>query len=148
MFVAHLTRLVAKTGGTLSEVPASKTKLSQYCHQFRQYHKKPLSQRWHTCPCGLGPVQRDLYAAFLLAYLEPQQTQPSITQHVWEGAEPRLRAVMEALQQRANEGQHLPRSMGLSAPNKGAARAGARRLNSPADPHQEPVIHQERLEAV
>jgi len=139
LFVARLARIVAKTGGTLHEVSAYQTKLSQYCHQCGQYHKKPRSQRWHKCPCGLGPVQRDLYSAFLIAYLEPEQTQPSITQHVWEGAEPRLRAVMEALQQRANEGQHLPRSMGLSAPNKGAARAGARRLKSPAYPHQEPV---------
>jgi hypothetical protein len=85
-------------------------------------------------------VQRDLYAAFLLAYLEPQHTPPSVTQHVWEGAEPRLRAVMEDLQQRANEGQPLPRSMGVVARRaSGAARAGARRLESPAYPHQEPV---------
>jgi hypothetical protein len=64
MFVAHLARRVAKTGGILTEVPAAKTKLSQYCHQCKQYHKKPLSQRWHRCPCGFGPVQRDLYSAF------------------------------------------------------------------------------------
>jgi transposase len=140
LFVEHLTRIVAKTGGTLHEVSASQTKLSQYCHQCRQYYKKPRSQRWHTCPCGCGPVQRDLYAAFLLAYLEPPQTHPSITQHVWEGAEPRLRAVMKDLQQRANEGQKLPRSMGLVARREsGAARAGARRLESPAYPHQELV---------
>ncbi len=144
MFVAHLARRVAKTGGTLTEVPAYKTKLSQYCHQCRQYHKKPLSQRWHTCPCGLGPVQRDLYSAFLLAYLEPQQTQPSVNQHVWEGAEPRLRAVMEGLQQRANEGHPLPQSMGVVARREsGAARAGARRLESPAYLHQEPVASSE-----
>jgi transposase len=143
MFVAHLARIVAKTGGSLREVSASQTRLSQYCHQCRQYHKKPRSQRWHTCPCGCGPVQRDLYSAFLLAYLEPEQTIPSVTQNVWEGAEPRLRAVMEELQQRANEGQHLPRSMGLSASHKGAARAGARRLKSPAYPHQEPVASSE-----
>ena len=49
MFVAHLTRIVAKTGGTLSEVSASQTKLSQYCHQCGQYYKKPRSQRWHAC---------------------------------------------------------------------------------------------------
>src|SRR5262249_24761901 len=67
MFVAHLRRIVAKTGGTLSEVCACKTKLSQYCHQCGQYVKKPRSQRWHQCPCGIGPVQRDLYSAFLLA---------------------------------------------------------------------------------
>ena len=138
MFKAHLARIVAKTGGTLVEVSAYKTKLSQYCHHCRRYAKKPRAQRWHTCACGLGPVQRDLYSAFLLAYLEPDQTIPSVTQHVWEGAEPRLRAVMEGLQQRANEGQRLPRSMGLLASRK-AARAGARRLKSPAYPHQEPV---------
>jgi transposase len=140
MFVAHLTRIVAKTGGTLHEASAYQTKLSQYCHQCRQYHKKPRSERWHTCPCGFGPVQRDLYSAFLLAHLEPEQTIPSVTQHVWESAEPRLQAVIEGLQQRANEGQHLPRSMGVVARRKsGAARAGARRLKSPAYLHQKPV---------
>src|SRR5215469_12284073 len=113
VFVAHLARIVAKTGGTLHEVSAYQTKLSQYCHQCRQYHKKPRSQRWHTCPCGLGPVQRDLYAAFLIAYLEPGKTHPSITQPVWEGAEPRRLTVMEDLQQRANEGQHLRRPHGF-----------------------------------
>ena len=138
MFVAHLTRVVAKTGGTLHEVSAFHSKVSQYCHQCRQYHKKPRSPPWHTCPCGCGPGQRDLYWAFLLAYLEPEQTHPSVTQQVWAGAEPRLRAVIEDLQQRASEGQPLPRSMGVVASRK-AARAGARRLESPAYPHQEPV---------
>jgi hypothetical protein len=47
---------------------------------------------------------------------------------------------MEELQQRANEGHPLPRSMGvLARRTSGAARAGARRLESPAYPHQEPV---------
>jgi len=45
---------------------------------------------------------------------------------------------MEDLQQRANEGEPFPRSMGLSASGK-AARAGARRLKSPAYPQLEPV---------
>jgi len=146
-FVAHLTRIVAKTGGALREISAFKTQLSQYCHQCGRCVKKARSQRWHHCPCGLGPVQRDLYSAFLLAHLEAEQTQPSITRPVWEGAEPRLRAVMEVLQQRANEGRRLPRSMGLLASGK-AARVGARRLKSPAYPHQEPIIHQERSEAL
>ena len=83
-------------------------------------------------------MQRDLYSAFLLAHLEPEQTIPSITRHVWEGAEPRRLTVMEGLQQRANEGEPFPQSMGLLASRK-AARARARRLKSPADPHQEPV---------
>jgi transposase len=82
LFVAHLARIVAKTGGTLVEVSAFKTNLSQYCHHCGRYVKKPRAQRWHTCECGLGPVQRDLYSAFLLAYPEPEQTIPSVTQHV------------------------------------------------------------------
>ena len=45
---------------------------------------------------------------------------------------------MEGLQQRANEGQILPPSMGIVASGK-AARAGARRLERPAYPHQEPL---------
>jgi hypothetical protein len=146
LFVAHLTRIVAKTGGTLSEISAFKTKLSQYCHQCGQYVKKPRSQRCHHCACGCGPVQRDLYSAFLLAHLAPQQTIPSVTQHVWEGAEPRRLTVMEGLQQRANEGHRLPRSMGV-VPG-GVARAGARRLESPAYPQQEPRFHRECEEAL
>jgi hypothetical protein len=142
LFVAHLARIVAKTGGTLTEVSTFKTKLSQYCHGCGQYVKKPRSQRWHQCECGCGPVQRDLYSAFLLASLEPEQTQPLITRHVWEGAEPRLQAVIKDLQQRANEGPILPRSMGLLASRK-AARAGARRLKCPAYPQQEPVSSSE-----
>ena len=45
LFVAHLTRVVAKTGGTLREVSAFQTKLSQYCHHCGRYHKKPRSER-------------------------------------------------------------------------------------------------------
>ncbi len=138
LFVAHLTRIVAKTGGTLTQVSTFQTKLSQYCHQCEQYHKKSRSQRWHQCSCGCGPVQRDLYSAFLLAHLEPGKTIPSITQSDWEGAEPRLRAVMESLQQRANAGEHFPQSMGVMASGK-AVRARARRLKSPPYPRLEPA---------
>ena len=143
MFVAHLARIVAKTGGSLTEVSTFKTKLSQYCHHCGRYHKKARSQRWHQCPCGCGPVQRDLYSAFLLAYLDPAKTKPSITHHVWEGVEPRLRAVMEDLQQRANAGEHFPQSMGLLARQR-AARARARRLKSPPYPQLEPAASSHR----
>jgi hypothetical protein len=69
MLVEHLRRTVANTGGTLREVPTRSTRLSQYCHGCKRYIKKPLSERWHHCVCGVGPVQRDLYSAFLAAYL-------------------------------------------------------------------------------
>jgi hypothetical protein len=121
MLIAHLRRTVASTGGTLIEVPTRSTKLSQYCHGCGQTVRKPLSQRWHQCPCGIGPVQRDLYSAFLVAYLDSAEPIPSCAQYVvhWEGAEARLRAAHERVQERANEGQVVPRSMGIP-------RAGAR----------------------
>jgi hypothetical protein len=99
--------------------------------------KKPLSQRWHECECGVGPVQRDLYSAFLTASLEPGETVPSITQSDWAGAEARLRAVMERLEQRANAGHSLPQSMGIP-------RARVRRLQSLCDAPQELLFRARR----
>ena len=100
MLIDHLRRTVANTGGTLHEVPTRTTKLSQYCHGCHTYTQKPLSQRWHHCACGIGPVQRDLYSAYLAAFLDPANTIPSIAHDEWEGAEARLRAAMERLHQR------------------------------------------------
>lgn len=131
MFVEHLRRTVAKTGGILSEVSTSHTKLSQYCHGCGTYVKKPLSMRWHTCPCGIGPVQRDLYSACLLAYLDPASHLPSIAQQDWAGAESRLMAAMEELSQRATAGHPLPQSFGLT-------RARVRQPQSLAPNRQEP----------
>jgi len=141
MFIEHLRRTVASTGGTLSEFPTRSTKLSQYCHGCKKYVKKPLSQRWHHCACGIGPVQRDLYSAFLAAHLKPANTIPSIAQDSWEGADLRLCAAVEVLQQRANEGQVLPRSVGIP-------RAGARLPESLAPNRLELVYRRGRLEAL
>jgi hypothetical protein len=125
MFVEMLRRTVASTGGTLIEVPARQAKLSQFCHGCGRHVKKPLSQRWHHCSCGIGPVQRDLYAAFLASTLSANHLIPSCAQAVipWESAEARLQAAHARVLQRANEGQSLPRSMGVP-------RAGARRPQS------------------
>jgi hypothetical protein len=143
MLVDHLRRTVVSTGGTLTEVPTRTTKLSQYCHGCRTYSKKPLSQRWHHCACGVGPVQRDLYSAFLAAYLDPPDITPSSAQYhlYWESAELRLRAALERLHQRAKEGQVLPRSVGIP-------RAGARLPQSPVQLQQELVYRRGRLEAL
>ena len=105
---------------------------------------KLLSQRWHHCACGVGPVQRDLYAAFLASTLDQDHFIPSCAQVVihWEDAEARLRAAHERVVQRAKEGQSLPRSFGL-------ARAGVRRPQSLSEPTQESafLFRQGRLEA-
>jgi hypothetical protein len=144
MFVELLRRTVASTGGTLLEVPTRSTKLSQYCHGCGQCLKKPLVQRVHQCACGIGPVQRDLYSAFLAAYLDPRQPDPSHAQYqrYWESAEARLRAAWEDAYQRAKEGQTLPRSFGIP-------RARARLPRSLNEATQEPafLLTRGRLEA-
>jgi hypothetical protein len=134
MFLEHLRRTVASTGGTLSEFPTRSTRLSQYCHGCQSYVKKPLSERWHHCACGIGPVQRDLYSAFLAAHLDPANTIPSIAQDSWEGADLRLVAAVEVIVQRAKEGQTLPRSVGIP-------RAGARLPESLA-PNRQGLVYQ------
>ena len=141
MLIDHLRRTVASTGGTLSEFPTRNTRLSQYCHGCGTYIKKPLSQRWHHCTCGIGPVQRDLYSAWLAAHLNVPDTIPSIAHDEWEGADLRLRAAVEVLQQRANEGQVLPRSVGIP-------RAGARLPQSLAPNQQELVYRRGRIETL
>jgi hypothetical protein len=143
MFVEHLRRTVAKTGGILHEIPTRSTKLSQYCHGCRTYVKKPLAQRFHDCACGIGPIQRDLYSAFLAAYLDPPDYLPSSAQYntYWEGADLRLRAALERLYQRAKEGQVLPRSVGITG-------ARARLPQSPSTNQQELVYQHGRLEAL
>jgi len=132
MLIDHLRRTVAKTGGTLHEVPPRSTKLSQFCHGCGKTVKKPLWQRLHQCACGIGPVQRDLYSAFLAAFLDPTDPLPSCARYVvpWEGAEARLVAAYERAKERAKEGQVVPRSMGIP-------RAGARLPKSLSEATQE-----------
>jgi len=139
-----LRRTVASTGGTLAEVPTRTTALSQWCHGCGRRVKKPLSQRWHQCACGVGPVQRDLYSAYLAAYLDLADPIPSCARYqgYWESAEARLRAAHEQVHQRANEGHIVPRSFGC-------ARAGARLPRSRSEPTPEPafLLRRGKLEA-
>jgi hypothetical protein len=135
VLIDHLRRTVAKTGGTLHEFSTHTTKLSQYCHGCQTHVKKPLAQRFHDCTCGVGPVQRDLYSAFLAAYLDPPDYLPSSARYhaYWEGAELRLRAALERLSQRAKEGRVLPRSVGITG-------AGAR-LPKSLVPNQQGLLY-------
>ena len=89
-------------------------------------------------------MQRDLYAADLTSTLSVDQLIPSCARSVilWESAEARLQAAHERVLQRANEGQSLPRSMGMP-------RAGARWPQSLGEPTPAPafLLTQGRLEA-
>jgi hypothetical protein len=57
MFGAHLTRIVAKTGGTLREVSAYQTKLSQYCHQCGRYVNPSASASKSCLHCPARSTQ-------------------------------------------------------------------------------------------
>jgi hypothetical protein len=142
MFMELLRRTVASTGGTLVEVSTRQTKLSQFCHGCGENVPKPLRQRWHQCACGVS-AQRDLYSAFLAAYLDPADPLPSCAQPryaaCWEGREPGLRAAYEQAIQRASAGQPVPRSFGIPGD-------GARPPKSPSQATQEPACPKQRRE--
>src|SRR5262249_32254478 len=99
------------------------------------WSRSRVSQRWRKSPCGIGPTQRDLYSAFLTAYLDPADPSPSRAKPryiaCWEGWKPGLGAACERLFQRASAGQSLPRSFGIP-------KGGARLLGSLSVSLQEP----------
>ena len=98
---------------------------------------KPLWQRWHQCACGVT-AQRDLYSAFLAAYLDPPDVLPSCAryQSYWEGREPDLRAAYEQAIQRASAGQYVPRSFGIPGDRARLPKSPSRVTQEPACPEQ------------
>jgi hypothetical protein len=113
MFIAWLRRTVASTGGTQgARSYALNPTLKRSVMAAESLVSKPLWQRWHACPCGIGPIQRDLYSAltFRLSGCE-QICSPRVpgTGGDFEGREPGLQAAYEYTIQRASARQHLPR---------------------------------------
>jgi transposase len=108
-FVATLTRKAANAGAQVRQLPAW-LRLSQVCHGCGGVERKPLAQRVHTCACGVGPVQRDVYSAWLACMAVPDPEGPTDPQgsaewrldadqarRAWSGAEPRLPAASSPL---------------------------------------------------
>ncbi len=96
MFVHRLTRLAESAGGRVITVPTRTTKLSQTC-QCGQVKKKPLSLRVHHCEqCGLE-MQRDLYSAYLIRFVDPTTflLHADQARESWPGWEPILRAAWQ-----------------------------------------------------
>ena len=67
LFVERLSRKAESAGGKVIAFPTRTTALSQACHCGRR-KKKPLSLRWHECPCGAS-AQRDLFSAHLARFV-------------------------------------------------------------------------------
>ncbi len=99
MFVSKLKSKAERAGGSVIEISPQKTALSQICHNCGRKTKKPLSQRYHKCECGIGPVQRDLYSAFLSMFVEKDQLDISQASNAWASAEQLLVHAVSRLDQ-------------------------------------------------
>lgn len=69
-----LTQKAALVGGQLVRFSTHATRFSQLCHGCGTYTKKSLSQRIHHCACGVGPIDRDIYSAFLAYHYDLAST--------------------------------------------------------------------------
>lgn len=119
MFVEKLRRKAESAGGGVYEFPASAARLSQICHGCDTIKKKPLSQRWHKCSCGIGPVQRDLYTAYLARHVRGNSLDTRQAKLAWPGAEPLLRRAVSRLNQ-TTSGRLRFASFGLSRRQSGS----------------------------
>jgi transposase len=64
-FLSMLRYKAAEAGIVYAEAPTRHVKPSQTCHHCGRVAKKPLAQRWHSCPCG-ATCSRDANAAWVL----------------------------------------------------------------------------------
>ena len=128
MFVVHLRRRAGSADALVDEFPTHTTRLSQTCHGCGTVAKKPLSQRWHRCKCGVV-AQRDLYSAFLAKCVEGDRLNADRARREWsEGVDDLLRAALSQIQEPASGSRNraLPSSFGLPA-------AGWRQSGSPVE---------------
>jgi|SRR5271157_2188547 len=106
-FVNQLRRKAGNAGAEVDEFPTATTCLSQICVCGAK-EKKPLSQRWHVCACGVGPVQRDLFSAWLARYVKDERLDAGQAQAAWPGEDERLRAASRMIQPAMGQGQPGP----------------------------------------
>jgi hypothetical protein len=111
-FISTLSRKALNTGGKVESIEPWKAKLSQYCHVCQGYHKKPLSQRTHTCE-GKPIAQRDLYSAALALYYNntTQTVDASQFQANWTDLDAVLKNAVSTLMKTQVSGQFVPESL-------------------------------------
>lgn len=111
-FVEILRRKAASAGNLeIFEFPTRSTRLSQTCI-CGNISKKHLSQRWHTCDCGVS-AQRDLLSAFLASCVEVDSLNADLVSQRWSGMDTCLQAALSNIPQLAN-GLPLPSSFGIN----------------------------------
>ena len=111
LFLTILSRKAERAGGGVIEFNTRTTALSQVCF-CGQKHKKRLSERVHTCDCGVT-MQRDLFSAYLARFVEDDALQVAKASVSWPGAEPLLRTAWQQAthNQPASRGR-MPSSFG------------------------------------
>ena len=103
-FVSHLKRKAVNAGAQIDEFPTRHTRLSQIC-LCGSVVKKPLSQRWHVCDCGVGPVQRDLFSAWLARFVINERLDVDWAKSAWSGEDERLRVASSEIQPTMRQGR-------------------------------------------
>jgi hypothetical protein len=96
-FVRLLGRKARNAGARVDEFSTRKTCLSQVCLCGAK-EKKPLSLRWHVCDYGVGPIQRDLFSAWLACYVEEDRLDAGQAQAAWPGVDALLRTASREIQ--------------------------------------------------
>ena len=112
MFVTLLKQKAASAAATVTEFSTHNTRLSQTCHQCGKVEKKPLSERWHRCECGVV-AQRDLYSAFLAQYVEHHRLNADQAKLAWSGQDTVLQAALSDAPAQLANGRAWPASFGL-----------------------------------
>ena len=132
-----LKRKAESAGASVNEFPTRTTRFSQTCHGCGSIKKKPLSQRWHDCQCGVKG-QRDVYSAFLAMCLDADTNQldAGLAEKLWPSVDARMQAALSEIQKSAI-GRRLPASFGLRRRQSGSLAKSAPILDEDLDvvPH-------------
>lgn len=135
MFVERLRRKAESAGAEVIEFPTRTTRLSQVCHNCETVEKKPLSQRWHVCDCGIV-AQRDLYSAFLASCVEGDRLDAGRAQAQWPGVDMLLQAALSQAchfwQAQPMNGRRPPSSLGITGQslNRSPVEAGKKAVEA------------------
>ena len=130
--LAALEHEITATSGTLARAGTKDTWLSQRCLCGHR-RKKPLNQRWHSCPCGIE-ADRDVLAAALattITFTDPTKPSTARVDHTLLGVLARRVAAQQEGQVRSTitlappGGDGSPRYM---------PRTSAERNDSPGQP--------------
>lgn len=111
MFITVLTNKATRYGGKVIKVSTFETKASQFDHTDESYTKKKLSERMTHLRSG-KVVQRDLYSAFLLEYIDTESLEYDTK--ALNSAFPAFLKMHENTKQRLQAvGSSLPASIGF-----------------------------------